>query len=102
MSIADQGSTTDYRYDDEDTLTIVRGPQGETEYVNDSYTTGNGWVAGKHFFVDDLQVAVKKVMPNDVLEKEQYFLSSDLLDSAKPHHRRARDALRAPALPAQR
>lgn len=81
MSIADQGSTTDYRYDDEDTLTILRTPQGETEYVNDFFTNDNGRVAWKNFFVDDVRVAVKKVLPDDVFEKEQYFLSGDLLDS---------------------
>ena len=48
-AIADQGSTTDYRYDDDDTLTIVRGPQGEAEFVNDFYTADNGRVAWKNY-----------------------------------------------------
>jgi len=35
----------------------------------------------QNYFVDDLRVAIKKVMPNGVFEKEQFFLVSDLLDS---------------------
>jgi RHS repeat-associated protein len=79
-SIADQGNTTTYRYDDDGTLALERGPQGELEYVNRYYTVVNGAVAWKQFFAGDLQVATKEVKAN-ATEQKRYFLTGDLIGS---------------------
>jgi RHS repeat-associated protein len=79
-SIADQGNTTSYRYDDDGTLALERGPQGELEYVNRYFTAVNGGVAWKQFFAGDLQVATKEVRAN-ATEQKRYFLTGDLIGS---------------------
>ena len=79
-SIADLGSTTTYRYDDDGTLALERGPQGELEYVNRYYTAIDGGVAWKQFFAGDLQVATKEVKAN-ATEDKRYFLTGDLIGS---------------------
>lgn len=79
-SIADQGSTTTYRYDDDGTLALERGPQGEVEYVNRYFTAVNGGVAWKQFFAGEVQVATKEVKAN-ATEQKRYFLTGDLIGS---------------------
>lgn len=79
VSVSDQNSTTDYRYNDDDELAIARGPQGELEFVNDYYTHTNGVGAWKYILIDDVRVATKRV--DNAPELMQYFLTSDLLDS---------------------
>ena len=79
-SIADQGSTTAYRYDADGVLGIERGPQSEVEYVNRWYTALSGGVAWKHVFAGDLQVATKEVKAN-AAEDKRYFLTGDLIGS---------------------
>ncbi len=76
-SVTDGGSTTEYLYDYDSDLSIRRGPQGETEFVNDEYTALNGTNHWKNIFVDDLQVAVKKVEDPAM----EYYLTGDLTDS---------------------
>ncbi|MGY2873505.1 RHS repeat-associated protein [Marmoricola sp. URHA0025 HA25] len=78
-SVTDGGSTATYRYDADDDLSIRRGPQGETEFVNDEYTAMNGGVAWKSIFLNDERVAVKRV--GDAPEDLQYYLTNDLTES---------------------
>jgi RHS repeat-associated protein len=80
-SVADQGSTTRYTYDDEYRLAIERGPQGETSFVNRFYTVRNGSVAWKHFWAGTDRIATKREMPQDTFEHMLYFLHKDLLGS---------------------
>lgn len=85
-SVADQGATTRYTYDDEDRLAIERGPQGETSFVNRFYTVRNGTVAWKHFWAGPERIATKRQMPDDEYDEEDfehmlYFLHKDLLGS---------------------
>ncbi|MCP4542719.1 MAG: hypothetical protein GY832_36820 [Chloroflexi bacterium] len=80
-SVANQGSTTRYTYDDEDRLAIERGPSGETSFVNRFYPVRNGSVAWKHFWAGADRIATKRQMPNDVFEHMLYFLHKNLLGS---------------------
>ncbi|MDQ4096513.1 MAG: hypothetical protein M3144_01400, partial [Actinomycetota bacterium] len=80
-SIADQGNTTTYRYGEDGTLGIERGPQGEVELVNQWYTALNGGVQWKDIYAGDLRVATKRVKPDGVHEDMQYFLTGDLQGS---------------------
>ncbi len=84
-SVADQGATTRYTYDDEDRLAIERGPQGETSFVNRFYTVRNGAVAWKHFWAGAERIATKRQMPDGEFEEPYehmfYFLHKDLLSS---------------------
>lgn len=79
VSTADNSSRTDYRYNDDDDLAILRGPQGEIEFVSDTYVRHNGVGAWKTVLVDDLPVSTKRV--DNAPELMQYYLSGDLLDS---------------------
>ena len=80
-SIADQGSTTRYTYNDEDSLAIERGPEGETSFVNRFYTVHNGTVTWKHFWAGTERIATKREMPEDEIEHMRYFFHKDLLGS---------------------
>lgn len=71
-------TTTYYKYDSEDDLTIRHGPQGETEFVNDEYTVMNG-VAWKNMYIGDQPVAVKTTV--NPREAVPYYLTDDLTDS---------------------
>ncbi|HZC25444.1 MAG TPA: hypothetical protein VE287_00350, partial [Actinopolymorphaceae bacterium] len=57
VSVADQGSTTRYTYDDQGRLAIQRGPLGETAFVSQWYTVDNGTVSWKHIWVGDDRAA---------------------------------------------
>ena len=80
-SVADEGGTTRYKYDDEDRLAIERGPEGETAFVNRFYTVHNGTVFWKHFWAGTERIATKREMPEDEFEHMLYFLHKDLLGS---------------------
>ena len=80
-SISDLGNTTNYRYGEDGTLGIERGPQGELEYVNDWYTAVNGGVYWKDVFAGGLRVATKRVNLDGTRELMQYFLTGDLQGS---------------------
>ena len=68
-SVADQGSTTTYRYDDSGRLAIERGPGGETSFVNRWYTVRNGTVAWKHIFAGNQRIASQRVFADGVFEQ---------------------------------
>jgi RHS repeat-associated protein len=80
-SVADQGSTTTYRYDDTGTLAIERGPGGETSFVNRWYTVRNGTVAWKHIFAGDQRIATQRVFTEGEYEHMRYFLHQNLQGS---------------------
>ena len=50
QSIADNGQTMSYVYDDAGERVIKTGPQGETAYINQFYVVRNREVATKHVF----------------------------------------------------
>jgi RHS repeat-associated protein len=77
--VTDQSSTTDLRYDDADELAILRGPQGEIEFVNDTFVQHNGAGAWKTVLLNDVPVATKRV--DNTPELKQYWMTGDLLDS---------------------
>jgi len=64
-SVADQGSTTRYTYDDQNVLAIERGPQGEVSFVNRYYTVHNGAVAWKDYWIGSQRIATQMVKPVD-------------------------------------
>ncbi len=80
-SVADQGSTTTYTYDDQGQLGIQRGPQGETSFVNRYYTVHNGSVACKNYWAGTERIATKMQMPDGQLENIEYFFHKDLAGS---------------------
>ena len=80
-SVADQGSTTRYTYDDEDRLAIERGPLGETSFVNRFYTVRDGAIAWKYFWAGTERIATKRQMPVGENEDMRYFFHKDLLGS---------------------
>ncbi len=77
-SVADQGSTTTYTYDESDQLAIQRGPQGETAFVNRYYTVRNGSVFWKNYWAGPERIATKMQMPAGQPETMEYFLHKDL------------------------
>jgi len=80
-SVADQGSTTTYTYDDQGQLALQRGPQGETAFVNRYYTVLNGTVAWKNYWAGAERIATKMQMPDGQPEQMEYFLHKDLQGS---------------------
>ena len=64
-SVADQGSTTRYTYDDQNNLGIQRGPQGEISFVNRYYTVHNGAVGWKDYWIGSQRIATQMVKPVD-------------------------------------
>lgn len=77
-SVADQGSTTRYTYDDSGRLAIQRGPFGEIAFVNQWYTVDNGTVAWKQIWVGDDRVATQHAYDDGTSEDQRYFLHKDL------------------------
>ncbi|MFL6161611.1 MAG: SpvB/TcaC N-terminal domain-containing protein [Jatrophihabitantaceae bacterium] len=80
QSIADNGQTTTYKYDDVGERMIKRGPQGETAYVNQYFSIRNGQIGTKHVFIGTQRVA-SKLMKNKTYEKDTYYFHSDHLSS---------------------
>jgi RHS repeat-associated protein len=64
QSIADNGSTTDYQYDDQGRRIVKTGKQGETVYVNQFYTVRNRSIVSKHVFAGTSRLATKLVGGN--------------------------------------
>jgi RHS repeat-associated protein len=76
--IREQGSTTEYQYNDESALTVARGPGGETIFVNKFYTVRNTTVAWKHIWAGSEQISTKREKSGRVFEHEQFLLHKDL------------------------
>ena len=90
QSIADNGNTKTYKYDDQSRRVVKRGPGGEIAFVNAYYTVRNRSIATKHVFVDETRL-VSKVTPGrsaphpDDGNPEanfQYFIHADHIGSS--------------------
>ncbi len=67
QSVADNGHTMTYKYDDAGERVIKRGPQGETAYVSQFYTVRNREVGTKHVFAGGTRLVSKMVkLPKDL------------------------------------
>jgi YD repeat-containing protein len=64
QSISDNGSTTDYKYDDQGQRIFKIGKQGETVYVNQFYVVRNRSIVSKHVFAGTSRLATKLEMGN--------------------------------------
>ena len=91
QSVADNGQTKTYKYDDQGQRLIKRGPQGETVYVNQFYTQRPGATGTKHIYAGTSRIASKLVrqdVPNSnpngntPFEKDLYFFHPDHLGSS--------------------
>jgi RHS repeat-associated protein len=80
-SVADQGSTTRFSYDDTGRLAIERGPSGETSFVNQWYTVRNGTVAYKQIWAGQDRLAVQRAFDDGSYEHMRYFMHKDLQGS---------------------
>ena len=79
--IDDDGSTTEFAYDDTGQRTIERGPNGgETAFVNPWVTTRNRNEMYKHIWVDDQRIATQRD-DGPYEETKRYFLHQDLQGS---------------------
>jgi len=56
QSVADQGRTSYYAYDDQGQRVLKAGPGGRTRYINRYYSVRNGAIATKQVIVGDLQI----------------------------------------------
>lgn len=89
-SVADNGRTTRFLYDDGGRRTNKAGPHGETIYVNEFFSVRNGAIGSKHVFVDDLRIASQVAQPSldaspagpGPEERKRYFYHPDHLGSA--------------------
>jgi RHS repeat-associated protein len=79
-SVADQGSTTNYTYDEAGHLAILRGSSGETAFVNPWYTVRNATERWKEIWAGNDRVASQKVADDGSFEF-RYFLHKDLQGS---------------------
>jgi len=91
QSVADQGQTKTYKYDDRGQRMIKRGPQGETVYVNQFYTQRPGANGTKHVYAGTSRIASKLVRQdtpnsnpqgNTPFEKDIFFYHPDHLGSS--------------------
>jgi RHS repeat-associated protein len=90
QSVADNGQTKDYKYDDGGNRVIKRGPQGETVYVNQFFTKRPGATGTKHVYAGTTRIA-SKLMRQDVpnsnpqgntpFEKDIFFYHPDHIGS---------------------
>ncbi|MFL6653730.1 MAG: toxin TcdB middle/N-terminal domain-containing protein, partial [Sulfurifustis sp.] len=90
-SITDNGHEKDYKYDDQGTRTIKRGPQGETVYVNQFFTQRPGATGTKHIYAGTTRI-VSKLMKQDTVgsnpngntpfEKDLFFYHPDHLGTS--------------------
>jgi RHS repeat-associated protein len=79
--VDDDGSTTEYAYDDTGQRTIERGPNGgETAFVNPWVTIRNKNEMFKHVFVDDTRLATQRD-DGEYEELKRYFMHADLQGS---------------------
>ncbi|HVX31034.1 MAG TPA: RHS repeat-associated core domain-containing protein, partial [Nitrolancea sp.] len=81
QSIANNGQTTTYRYDDQGNRIVTVGPGGVTTNVNPYYTVINGNNAVKNVFVGTQRVAQQDVVTDGTYESGQYFYHQDLTGS---------------------
>lgn len=89
-SVADNGRTTRFLYDDGGRRTNKAGPHGETIYVNAFFSVRNGAIGSKHVFVDGLRIASQVAQPSlnasptgpGPEERKRYFFHPDHLGSA--------------------
>ena len=82
QSLSENGHTMTYKYDDAGQRVIKRGPQGETDYVNQWFSIRNGQVGTKNVFVGTTRLASKLMMQNvNTFEKDQFFYHADGLNS---------------------
>jgi RHS repeat-associated protein len=86
QSIADNGQTKTYKYDDQGNRVIKRGPQGETVYVNQFFTQRPGANGTKHIYVGTTRIASKLLRQdapnsnpngNTPFEKDIFFYHPD-------------------------
>jgi RHS repeat-associated protein len=87
-TIQQQGSTTDYAYDDLGRLTIERGPSGETSFVNQWVTKVNGGKMWKTIWAAEDRLSTKLAQPDPdpltglyVQEATRFFFHKDLQGS---------------------
>jgi len=91
QSVADNGSTKTYKYDDQGNRLIKRGPQGETVYVNQFFTDRPRANGTKHVYAGTTRIASKLMRQdtpnsnpngNTPFEKDLYFYHPDHLGSS--------------------
>lgn len=82
QSLADNGRTFTFDYNDVGQRILVTGMQGETAYVNPFYTVRNGTLKTKHIFVGSRRIASQRAMPDGEFEHFQYFFHADRQGSA--------------------
>ena len=63
QSIADNGHTMTYKYNDAGERVIKSGPQGETAYINQFFTIRNREVGTKHIYAGTVRVVSKLMKP---------------------------------------
>jgi len=88
-SVADNGRTTRFLYDDTGRRTNKAGPHGETTYVNAYFSVRNGAIGSKHVFADGLRIASQVAQPSlnasptgpGPEERKRYFFHPDHLGS---------------------
>jgi len=90
QSIADNGQTKTYKYDDQGNRMIKRGPQGETVYVNQFFTQRPGANGTKHVYAGTSRIASKLLRQdtpnsnpngNTPFEKDIFFYHPDHIGS---------------------
>jgi RHS repeat-associated protein len=59
QEISDNGSTTDFKYDDQGQRVFKIGKQGETVYVNQFFVVRNRSIVSKHVFAGTSRIATK-------------------------------------------
>jgi len=90
QSVADNGQTKTYKYDDQGQRMIKRGPQGETVYVNQFFTQRPGANGTKDIYAGTSRIA-SKLLRQDVpnsnpngntpFEKDIFFYHPDHIGS---------------------
>src|SRR5437016_8187293 len=90
QSIADNGQTKDYKYDDQGQRMIKRGPLGETVYVNQFFTDRPGANGTKPIYAGTTRIASKLLLRdtpdstpngNTPFEKDIFFYHPDHIGS---------------------
>ena len=91
QSLFDNGHEKTYKYDDQGQRIIKRGPQGETVYVNQFFTSRPGATGTKHIYAGTSRIASKLMRQNapnanpagkTPFEKDLYFYHPDHLGTS--------------------
>ncbi len=82
QSLADNGRTFTFAYNDVGQRIKERGMQGETAYVNPFFTVRNGTQEMKHIFLGTRRIASQRAMADGTFEHFQYFYHADRQGSA--------------------